>query len=114
MPMLSKYVESSTSYETQAIKKAMTYRPAKNKKGVTEWLQKNGFTKAVSEKAFDYAVNEEGNGTSLWNIVQGLSAMARDRAHIDQRIELERQAGRLLNVLNWLRRALWDVQGTHG
>lgn len=100
MPILSKYVESSTSYETQVVKKAMTYRPAGDKEGTIGWLQKNGFTKAVSERAYDYAVKEEGNGTNLWNIIQGLSAMARDRKHIDARVDLERQAGRLLNVLN--------------
>lgn len=100
MPILSKYIESSTSYETQTIRKAMEYRPAKNNEGTLEWLQKHGFTKAVSEKAYEYAVSEEGNETSLWNMVQGLSAMARDRKHIDARVDLERQAGRLLNVLN--------------
>lgn len=100
MLVLNKYVGSSTSRESQTIKKAMEYRPAKNKEGTLEWLQKLGFTKAVSEKAYEYAVNEEGNGTSLWNIVQGLSAMARDRKHVDARVDLERQAGRLLNVLN--------------
>lgn len=100
MPILSKYVESSTSYETQAIKKAMEYRPAKNMEGTLGWLQKLGFTKAVSERAYDYAVKEEGDGTNLWTIIQGLSAMARDRKHVDARVDLERQAGRLLNVLN--------------
>ncbi len=100
MPILNKYIESSTSYETQTIKKAMEYRPARNKEGVTEWLQKKGFTKAVSEKAYEYAVQEEGSGTSLWNIVQGFSAMARDKKHVDARIDIERRAGGLLNVLN--------------
>ncbi len=100
MPVLSKYVGSSTSYEAQTIRKAIEYRPARNKEGTLEWLQKKGFTKAVSERAYEYAVQEEGNGTSLWNIVQGLSAMARDRNHVDARVDLERQAGRLLNVLN--------------
>ncbi len=97
MPVLHRYIESPVSYETQTIKKAMEYHPATNQKDVTEWLQKNGFTRPVSEKAFEYAVREEGDGTSLWNIVQGLSAMARDRKHIDARVDLERQAGKLLN-----------------
>lgn len=97
IPALSRYIESSANVETQTMKKAMEYRPARDKEGTIDWLQKNGFTKAVSEKAFDYAVKEEGNGTSLWNIVQGLSAIARDRIHIDQRVDLERQAGRLLD-----------------
>ncbi|GAB61827.1 MAG: DUF932 domain-containing protein [Candidatus Jettenia sp.] len=97
IPALSRYIESSANVETQTMKKAMEYRPARDKEGTIDWLQKNGFTKAVSEKAFDYAVKEEGNGTSLWNIVQGLSAMARDKTHIDQRVDLERQAGRLLD-----------------
>lgn len=100
MPVLHRYIESPVSYETQTIKKAMEYHPATNQKEVTEWLQKNGFTRPVSEKAFEYAVREEGGGTSLWNIVQGLSAMARDRKHIDARVDLERQAGKLLNSLS--------------
>ena len=100
MPVLKKYIESSTGYETSTIKKAMEYRPAINKESTLEWLQRQGFTKAISENAYDYAIREEGEGTSLWNIVQGLSAMARDRKHIDARVDLERQAGRLLNTLN--------------
>ncbi|MCF6147662.1 MAG: DUF945 domain-containing protein [Candidatus Kuenenia sp.] len=100
MPALKRYVESSSGYEKQTIKRAMEYRPSVNKADTIEWLQKNGFTKAVSEKAFDYAISEEGNSTSLWNIIQGLSALARDRKHIDTRVDLERQAGRLLNYVH--------------
>lgn len=100
LPALNRYIESSASFEAQTIKKAMTYRPASSKDKTVEWLQKQGFTKPVAEKAFDYAINEEGNATSLWNIIQGLSAMARDRKYTDARVDLERQAGRLLNVLN--------------
>lgn len=100
LPVLKNYIESSTTHETQTIRKAMEYRPARNKDGMIGWLQKNGFTKAVSENAFDYAVREEGNGTTLWNIVQGLSALARDKTHIDARVDLERQAGRLLSMMN--------------
>ena len=100
LPALRDYIESSTSNETQTIKKAMAYRPAKNKDGIINWLQKNSFTKAISEKAFDYAMCEEGNGTILWNMVQGISAMARDKKYVDARVDLERQAGRLLNILN--------------
>ncbi|CAG1021096.1 hypothetical protein DOJK_00776 [Patescibacteria group bacterium] len=100
IPALRKYVESSSGYETKVIKKAMEYRPARDKEGTIEWLQRNGFTKVVSENAYNYAVREEGNATSLWNIVQGLSAMARDKKHVDVRVDMERQAGRLLNILN--------------
>lgn len=100
LPTLNRYTESSASFETQTIKKAMTYRPASSKDKTVEWLQKQGFTKPVAEKAFDYAIHEEGNATSLWNIIQGLSAMARDRKYTDTRVDFERQAGRLLNILN--------------
>lgn len=100
IPALNRYIESSSTVEIQTIRKAMKYHPANSKDKMVEWLQRQGFTKTVSEKAYDYAVSEESNGTSLWNMVQGLSAMARDRKHIDARVDLERQAGRLLNVLN--------------
>ncbi|NUO10413.1 MAG: DUF932 domain-containing protein [Candidatus Brocadia sp.] len=100
IPALNRYIESSANVETQTIRKAMEYRPSRNKEGTIDWLQKNGFTKAVSEKAYEYAVSEEDNGASLWNIVQGISAMARDKKHVDARVDLERQAGRLLNTLN--------------
>ena len=100
MPVLNRYVESSASYEEQTIRKAIECHPANDKEGVINWLQKNGFTRVVSERAYEYAVTEEGNGTSLWNIVQGLSAMARDRKHVDARVDLERQAGKLLNSVN--------------
>lgn len=99
MPKLKNYIESSVITETATIQKAIEYYPGGlTKDGMVDWLTNKGFTRNVSENAYAYAVREEGDGSSLWNIVQGLTAMARDKAHIDDRVGIERQAGRLLEL----------------
>ena len=83
MPVLKKYIESSQGMKPVPLKRRWRYRPAINKESTLEWLQRRALRKAISENAYGTLSVKRSEGTSLWNIVQGLSAMARDRKHID-------------------------------
>lgn len=61
-----------------------------------EWLQAKGFTKSEIADAHEHAIREEGDASTVWQLVQGFTAAARDYAYADARIDLSRRASRLL------------------
>ena len=61
------------------------------------FLRKRGFGKAETARIIATVLEEEGRPPeSVYDFVQGITAMARSRPHQDARLELERRAGRLL------------------
>ena len=100
VPTLKQYIESSAVFETQTIKKAIDYRIADNEQDTITWLRNKDFQLSESRQAIETAKKEEGSYNSLWNIVQGLTATARNRVHIDSRLDLEKRAGKLLNIVS--------------
>ena len=44
-------------------------------------------------------VEEDKKPESVWDFVQGMTAVARDKTRQDERVILERRAGRLLNIV---------------
>lgn len=105
MPQLQGYIESSAHGEEEAIQKALDYKITtastveEQEADVAEFLSRRGFTRAAAREAFDFAVKEEGDGTRLWNVIQGVTAAAREKAHVDARIDMERSAGKLMDFV---------------
>lgn len=99
-PALKEYAESSAGAVEERLRAARAYRipqlePGKAKESVTDFLQKRGFGKEFSQVAFTLA-EEEGDPTSLYNVIQGVTAAARRINHTDARLDLEVKAGALL------------------
>jgi len=64
-----------------------------------EFLSKRGFNKAQAMRIINRTLDEEGRKPeSVWDFVQGISAVARDIPQQDARINLERQGGALLTA----------------
>jgi len=62
-----------------------------------DWLGKRGFSAKQAQRVIDTVIREEDTKpTSVWDFVQGITAVARDIGHTDERISLERLAGNLL------------------
>ncbi len=61
-----------------------------------EWFKDRPFTKREVVKGWDTGVSEGEDVTTLWGMVQGMTAYAREIPHIDARVNLERRAGALL------------------
>ena len=64
----------------------------------TEFLRRRGFSKAETGKIIDAVLAEEGRPPeSIFDFVQGITAVARDKPHQDARLELEGKAKKLLD-----------------
>lgn len=100
-PAIQTYMESSPKEEIEMIKRTRDFIPAIGKEKVGEWLAVRGFPKTLSNQVFErIEVEEKTDKPSLWNIVNGLTAVARDNKNVDSRVEQERKIGELLNM-NW-------------
>jgi hypothetical protein len=64
----------------------------------TEFLRKRGFGKSETAKIIDVVLAEEGRKPeSIFDFVQGITAVARDKPHQDARLDLEARAKKLLD-----------------
>lgn len=98
-PVLQKYIEADTSRERAVIERALTESVGRNDKEAAAFLVDAGFSRPESTEAVNLAVLEEGGAGTLWQVVQGLTAMARRKTHVDERVALERRAGKLLDLV---------------
>ena len=63
-----------------------------------EFLRKRGFSKADTAKIIETVLAEEGRKpASVFDFVQGITALARDKAHQDARLDMECKAKKLLD-----------------
>ena len=59
-----------------------------------DFLRKRGFSKAETAKIIETVLAEEGHPpASVFDFVQGITAVARDKPHQDARLELEGRPG---------------------
>lgn len=96
---LRRYAEDSTENVVKAIDAAQSAVIPTNPgtgKDVASWLQSRGFTRPQAKAAVETAQAEEGEARTVWQIVQGVTAYARSVPHTDDRIALERAAGKLM------------------
>ena len=64
----------------------------------SEFLRKRGFSKTETAKIIETVLAEEGRKPeSVFDFVQGITAVARDKAHQDARLDLEARAKKLLD-----------------
>jgi hypothetical protein len=101
---LSRYAEESATGVVEAVKRAQAYElpePQADKpgQGWDKWLQERGFSATQASNAVKTAQAEEGEARSLWDIVQGITASARQIAHTDERVAVERAAGKLMRYV---------------
>jgi hypothetical protein len=96
-PALLEYSNASDRGITLGIQQAKQAIVAKTDEDRLEFLGKRNFSAKQAQRIIDTVVNEEGHKpSSIWDFVQGISAVARDIGHTDDRITLEKQAGNLL------------------
>jgi hypothetical protein len=63
-----------------------------------EFLRKRGFSKSETAKVVETGLAEEGRKPeSIFDFVQGITAVARNRPHQDARLDLEARAKKLLD-----------------
>ena len=103
-PLLLAYAEDSALPVESVIRKAQAFALPDNgakRDTLNEWFKSNGkFSNSEVRGGIEAAFAEEGQCATLWDAVQGLTAYARGFDHVDARVELERRAGALLNIVS--------------
>jgi len=96
-PALARFANSSPMPFINGVKSARQQIVARTDEDRTNFLQKRGFSKADSAKIIDAVLAEEDRKPeSLFDFVQGITAVARRKPHQDDRLTLEGKAKRLL------------------
>lgn len=95
-PLLAKYAEASAARTLEVAESAMRTEVGKTDDEVTDWLRKNSFNLKEAQRVVEKAKEEEGQARTVWDLVQGGTALARGVAQTDSRIEMERKASKLL------------------
>lgn len=96
-PALTNFAKSSPGPFVAGIRAARERIVARNEDDRLEFLRKRGFSKAETGKIIETVLSEEGRPPeSIFDFVQGITALARGKSHQDTRLELEGKAKRLL------------------
>lgn len=97
-PALEQFTNHRTETLLAGVEAARKAIVAKNDDERSEFLQKQGFSRNQAKTVIETVVAEEGKAPeSIWDFVQSITAAARDKGHQDDRIAMERIAGKLLD-----------------
>lgn len=96
-PALTRFADSSPAPFIAGIKAARERIVARSDEDREGFLRKRGFSKSEMAKIVETVLREEGHPPqSVFDFVQGITALARGKAHQDARLELEGKAKLLL------------------
>ena len=97
-PALTRFANSSPLPFVNGIRAAREKIVARSDDDRTEFLRKRGFSKGETAKIIDIVLTEEGHKPeSVFDFVQGITAVARNKPHQDARLDLEAKAKKLLD-----------------
>jgi hypothetical protein len=98
MPALTRFANSSPAPFIHIMKAARAQIVARTDEDRADFLRKRGFSKGDTAKILETVLAEEGHPpTSVFDFVQGITALARYKTHQDARLDLETQAKKLLD-----------------
>ena len=96
-PALTRFADSSPTPFVQGIRTARERIVARTDEDRTDFLRKRGFTKAETAKIVETVLVEEGRPPeSVFDFIQGITAVARSKPQQDARLAMETRAKRLL------------------
>lgn len=100
-PALTSFADSSPANFISGIKTARERIVARTEDDRADFLRGRGFSKADASRVIATVLDEEGYPpASLYDFVQGITAVARSRTRQDERLELEGKARKLLERAN--------------
>ncbi len=98
-PALTRFADSSPMPFVNGIKAARANIVARDDNDRSDFLRKRGFSKVETTAIIDTILAEEGRPPeSVFDFVQGITAVARGKAHQDARLEFEGRAKKLLDL----------------
>lgn len=96
-PALERFASSSPGSFVNGIKESRAAIVARTDDDRQAFLRGRGFSKGESERIIRSVLKEEGYPpASIFDFVQGITALARERPHQDARLDLETKGARLL------------------
>ncbi len=96
-PALERFADSSPGAFVAGVRAARETIVARKDEDRETFLRKRGFSKPETEKIIATVLDEEGRPPeSVFDFVQGITAMARGKPHQDARLELEGKGAKLL------------------
>ena len=96
-PALTSFANSSPAPFIAGIKAARERIVARSDEDRESFLRKRGFSKSETAKIIETVLSEEHRKPeSIFDFVQGITALARSKTHQDTRLELEGKARKLL------------------
>ena len=97
-PALTRFANSSPLPFLNGIKAAREKIVARTDEDRSDFLRKRGFSKAESGKIIEKVLMEEGRPPeSIFDFVQGITRLARDKTQQDARLDMEGRAKKLLD-----------------
>lgn len=98
-PALNNYLTSGTTETVDFIRRAQNNEVGKSEAEVTSWLRNRGFAQATAKTIAVKAEEQTGNPRSGWAVVNAITETARDMRFGDERIAMEKQASKILDVV---------------
>ena len=96
-PALNRFADSSPRPFVEGIRAARERIVARNDDDRTDFLRRRGFSKAETARIVETVLAEEGRpAESVFDFVQGITAVARSKPQQDARLEMEGKAKKLL------------------
>lgn len=97
-PALQNFANSSPMPFINGIRAARERIVARTDEDRTDFLRRRGFSKAETGRIIETVLAEEGRPPeSIFDFVQGITAVARDKPHQDARLDMEAKAKKLLD-----------------
>jgi hypothetical protein len=97
-PALQAYAEASVVDVESRLRRAAEMKVGTSDKEVMAWLQAHEFTKKEGEAIMKTAKAEEGGARTVWELVNGGTALARAIPYNDDRVTLEKRVSGLLRA----------------
>jgi hypothetical protein len=99
-PALTRFANSSPQAFINGVKAARSQIVASTDDDRVDFLRKRGFSKGETTSIIETVLAEEGHPpTSVFDFVQGITAVARTKTHQDARLDLEGRAKKLLDQM---------------
>lgn len=100
-PALAHYADASPRSFIDGIRTARERIVARDDEGRETFLRRRGFSKSETNKVIEAVLAEEGRPPeSIFDFVNGITALARTKSHQDARLDLEGKARGLLERVN--------------
>lgn len=97
-PALKSYSEGSVAKLTEGVEKAKAAKIASDKDEALDFLQGRGLNRKRAFDVFEAVEKEEGRPLrTIWDAAQGITAVARNIQHTDERVTFENEARKLLD-----------------